>query len=494
MRADTLFYNGNFLISSSSKKKINWVAVKNGWIISLGSGLPDRHLLIQKKINLKQKYVLPGWIDAHVHLMLLGQRKFEVDVSHCFSFDKLKKTLLRKKTQEGWIEAYGFDLEKWKELSPLTGHSLDQISSQIPLLIRQKDEHALWANSCLLKKARLEKHHPTGYLRDKDMDAIFKLRPKLSRQKVKEALLYAQQACLREGVTSVQDMTMQRLPLEVLMNLMEDQNYDLRVYAALYGTEALQKFSTPGINLFHHHLTIRAQKFFIDGALGSRGAWLSKPYHDQPQWQGQCLWKEKELLKSIHDAFQKQFQLIFHALGDQASLWILKLLASNYKPQELLNQRIRLEHVEVLNQKSLSFMKRMGVIASMQPWHALSDSPWLDARLGPQRLFQVSRLKEIVSHGIPLCGGSDAPIEPNSPLWGIYAATRKSLTLRQALHMYTMGGAYAEFSENIKGSLEVGKLADFVVVSQNIFDLPPKDLLEVKTQMTVSGGKIVYVQ
>ncbi|MBI3018248.1 MAG: amidohydrolase [Deltaproteobacteria bacterium] len=500
MRADTLFYNGNFF--TPSRKKINWLTVKEGWITALGTGAPDRHLLVQKKVNLKNKYVLPGWIDAHVHLMLLGQRKFEVDVSSCRSLAELKKRVLGRKTQEVWIEAYGLDLEKWKETNPLTAQGLDRISSRIPLLIRQKDEHALWVNTSLLKRAHLEKRYPLGYLVDKDMEIIFKLRPKLSSQKIKGALLYAQEACVREGITSVHDMAMQSLPLKNLSELMRAKKYDLRVYGALYGKEALKEFYSPKVNLFQHHLTVRAQKLFIDGALSSRGAWLSEPYCDMPESTGYCLWQKKELLERVHSAFQKHFQLIFHTLGDQASLWLLKVLASKYKPQELGqrplgDKRIRLEHVEILNREALFLMKTLGVIASMQPWHALSDGPWLKSRLGQKRLSQVGRFKDILKEKIPLCGGSDAPIEPHNPLWGIGAAMIQKgqrLNLQEAIHMYTLGGAYAEFSENIKGSLEVGKLADFVVLPKNIFRLHPKELLEVKTQMTVIGGKIVYAQ
>ncbi|MBI3018527.1 MAG: amidohydrolase family protein [Deltaproteobacteria bacterium] len=388
MRADVLFYNGNFSVSPFDQRKINWLAVRDGWICALGAGAPDRHLLVQKKIDLNRKRVVPGWIDAHVHLMLLGQRKFEVDVSPCRSPDELKsalkKALGRKKdrVRKGWLEAYGFDPERWKEFCPLTARILDQISSRISILVRRKDEHAMWANSCLLKKARLHQSHPTGYLADQDMDVIFRHRPQLSFQKVKEALLYAMQACIREGITSVHDMAMQRLPLEVLIELMRSKKYDLRVYGALFGEEALEEFPIPQVNLFHHHLTIRAQKLFIDGALGSRGAWLSQPYGDMPQWAGDSLWQEKELLERVRSAFQKRFQLIFHTLGDQASLWLLQVLASKYTPQELHHKRIRLEHVEVLNREALSLMKRLGVIASMQPWHALSDGPGLESRLG----------------------------------------------------------------------------------------------------------------
>ncbi len=511
MRVDTLFYNGNFFISPFDKRKINWLAVYEGWICDLGSGTPPRHLLVKQKINLENRRVVPGWIDAHMHLMLLGQQKFEIDVSQCHSTYELqhvlKKALSRKKetVREMWLEAYGLNPERWKDSHPVTAQILDSVSSNVAILVRRNDEHALWVNSFLLNQTRLQQSHPIGYLVDKNMDMIFRIRPPQSPQKIEEALLYALQACVREGITSVHDMSMQRLPLEVLADLMRAKKYDLRVYCALFGEEALETFSVPQTNLFHYHLTIRAQKLFIDGALGSRGAWLSRPYDDMPQWAGRCLWQEKELFKYVHRAFQKRFQLIFHTLGDQASLWLLQTLALKYKPEELRDKRIRLEHVEVLNRDALSLMKQLGVIVSMQPWHALSDSSWLESRLGRERLYQVSRLKELVSQGIPVCGGSDAPIEPHQPLWGIYAAIMRKplkhhapflldqrLSIREALYMYTLGGAYAEFSENVKGSLERGKLADFVVLSDDIFNMHPKEFLNVKVAMTVIGGKIVY--
>ena len=184
MRADTLFYNGNFF--TPSHQKINWLAIKEGWIISLGTGTPDRHLLVQEKVNLEKKCIFPGWIDAHIHLMLLGQRKFEVDVSQCRSLDELKNVLkkawVRKKDREPWLEAYGADPERWSQT--LTAQVLDQVSLRIPILVRRKDEHALWVNSCLLKKVRLNQSHPAGYLVGQDTDVIFRLRPPLSSQKI----------------------------------------------------------------------------------------------------------------------------------------------------------------------------------------------------------------------------------------------------------------------------------------------------------------------
>ena len=283
----------------------------------------------------------------------------------------------------------------------------------------------------------------------------------------------------------------------------------MRVSCALFGQEALETFSEPKTALYQHRLNIRSKKIFIDGALGSRGAWLTQPYHDEPKSWGFQLCNEKQLLELVRSSIQKRFQLIFHTLGDQSSQWVLKTLAKKYKPQDLSNKRFRFEHLEVIQPKTISLMKDFGMIASVQPWHALSDSAWLEKRLGQERLDQVSVIKKMVMGGLHVCGGSDAPIEPHDPMKGLYAAilrrplSNKSntswllsqrLTVKEAIKMYTIEGAYAEFLEHVKGTLELGKLADFAVLSDDIFDMHPRYFLEVKNLMTVVGGKIVYEQ
>ncbi|MDO8656193.1 MAG: amidohydrolase family protein, partial [Nanoarchaeota archaeon] len=206
-------------------------------------------------------------------------------------------------------------------------------------------------------------------------------------------------------------------------------------------------------------------------------------------------------------AIQKRFQLIFHTLGDASSAWVLKTLATKYKPKDIFDRRFRFEHLEVINPQTIKEMKEWGFIASVQPWHAVSDSLWLEKRLGQERLSQVSPIQSMINSGLRVCSGSDAPIEPHDPLMGLSAATlrrdpfsRSSLpwmigqkvSVRDAVSMYTIEGAYAEFSDHVKGTLECGMLADFCVLSEDIFDMHPKYFIEVENLMTVIGGKVVY--
>lgn len=519
MKLDTLFYNGNFFISPFYKGKVNWlISDEEGRVFDFGFGRPPRHLSFLRKMDLEGKRVVAGWIDSHVHLVNLGLRKVEIDVRFCNSreelFFSLKKKIQKQKGKTDWLEAFGLNTEKWPKA--LDAQFLDKISSQIPIVVRRIDEHAMWVNSSVLEMTHLYSKYQKGFLVDRPLEMVLRMKPKPSSQSLQEALMKAQSAFVEQGITSVHDMASQSMHVRVLSDLMRNQKYYLRVYCALHGEEAEETFSNPQTSLYQSRLSIRAKKIFIDGSLGSHGAWLSQNYEDKPGWQGTGLYDEKKLIAIIRSAVQKRFQLVFHVLGDRASQWVLNILNMHFDPITIFERRFRFEHVEVFHSDSLSLMKRFGIIASVQPWHALSDSEWLEKRLGKERLPQISRIKDFISKGIPVCGGSDAPIEPHSPLWGIYAAVvrrpmfgaaKKSfhsrthewlldqkISIREAILMYTQKAAYAEFSENIKGSLDRGKFCDFVVLSDDILNMHPKHFLQVKSLMTVIKGKIVYSQ
>lgn len=480
---NTLFYNGNFW--TSAQKRFNWLlSDSEGKISELGKGKPPKNLFFIQKINLKNKYVMPGWIDSHVHLVNMGLREVEVDVSVCKNPKELFSFLKNHARNNEWIEAYGLNTENWA--SSIDAKFLDRISSHIPIFIRRVDEHAAWVNSVVLKKIHSQSQ---GFLVDQEMEEVLKIKPKPSQGKLEKALLKAQKNLIESGITSVHDMSTHHSHVMALANLMKQQKYDLRVSCALYG-EAVEKYLRPQSHLYKNHLNIRAKKIFIDGSLGSHGAWLSQEYKDRPQWRGSCLQSGKKMLKIIQFALQKDFQLIFHVLGDQASLWVLDILNSHFEPTQIKNKRFRFEHMEVIHPKAYSLMKKFGIIASLQPWHAISDGPWLKKRLSKELLSCVSPIKNLISKKIVVCGGSDAPIETHNPLWGIHASQKISIC--EAIKMYTHNAAFAEFSEDLKGSLEQGKLADFVVYPKDILEMKPKYFLKVKPSMTVIGGKVVY--
>jgi len=531
MKVDTLFYNGKFFISPLERKTVNWLAVKRGRVCAFGQGVPDPSLLVQgQSIDLENKRVVPGLIDSHVHLLNMGLRRLQVDVSSCTHTKELIQTLKKRVYQKNknrsqpalWIEAYGCDTEKFEASDRIDARVLDQVSRSIPVIVRRVDEHAMFVNSAVIRTARLNQTdfnlpgglierddhgYPTGVLIDRAMDTVLRLKPKPSIETIGTALTEASHIFLEAGITSVHDMSMERIPLEVLAKMFRAGEYNLRVYAALYGEDAFEVFSEPKSHMFDYGLAVRAKKIFIDGALGSRGAWLSKPYNDDPSWSGTHRYDEKKLIELIQRAVRKRFQLIFHVLGDEASRWVLNILKTNFDPKDIVQRRFRFEHLEVFDPECAPDMRTFGIIASMQPWHALSDGPWIEKRLGKERFYQVSRLKGILSNGIRLCGGSDAPIEPHDPMKGMYAAvTRRPLSgkrdwlfehkinLIEAIKMYTTEAAYAEFSEMDKGTLEIGKLADMAVLSDDIFHIHPRELIHVTADMTIVGGGVVFAK
>ncbi len=530
MIVNTLFYNGNFYISRQMKKPVHWLAVSDGRVVSYGEG-KARGLTAKRKINLNYKRVMPGWIDAHVHLYNLGMRTFEIDLSRCDSraalLHILKRQLHHLKSQHrnpnwpNWIEAYGLNTNQWQ--AQPTVHLLDQVSSSVPIVVRRVDEHAIWANSAALELGRIghetgdpkggkivrdERGRITGALLDKAMERVLDARPTPPEKTIEEALERASRLLLKLGITSVHDMSMRRLPLEALSLLMRRDRFKLRVYAALYGKDTWEAYPTPTTSMFENRLQIRAKKIFIDGALGSRGAWLSRPYQDAPDWHGISFYNRDELLAMVQDALQRRFQLVFHTMGDQASRSVLEAIASRYRPIDLRSRRFRFEHLEVIDPNIFSMMKRFGIIASVQPWHVFSDSPWLVSRIGRERSHLILPLKTMMRSRLHLCGGSDAPIDNYNPLAGIFAAVttpaggapagrwpelaRQRISLEDAVHMYTEGAAYAEFCEHLKGTLERGRLADFCVLSEDIFSIEPSRLPQVKNLMTVVGGEVLY--
>ena len=499
MKADTLFLNGNFFISSTFQKPIHWLAVKDGRVAAMGPGKPDRHVLYQRKVDVNGKHVFPGWIDSHAHLFNLGLRSFELDVSLCRSNSELIQRLRQYAGKQSWIEAYGLDIEKWRG-PKLTFRELDRVSLTAPIVIRRVDEHAVFINTPLMKLAgkyqQGDGNHSGGLFQDGALDGIFRFKPSPPSETIRKALIRAGQSFVRYGITSVHDLSMRHAPLAVLMELMRCKAFPLRVNCALYGEDTFENYSRPEMFLFDYHLSIRAKKIFIDGALGSRGAWLLAPYADQPEWEGLCLYDAEGLFNAVRQAIQKRFQLVFHVMGDRASRWVLETLASRYYPKDLRHQRVRFEHVEILDPNLFSMMKRFGIISSVQPGHVVSDRPWLQRRLGRHRLKYILPLRGLLKYGIPVCGGSDSPIEHHDPLQGIYAAVTRErehrIQIGEALKIYTEGGAYAEFAEGIKGNLEIGKLADFCVLSDTVLGGHPGRLLSIKNLMTVVGGRIVY--
>ena len=335
--------------------------------------------------------------------------------------------------------------------------------------------------------------------------------PPMTLAQAKHALQLAARECVRNGLTSVHEARVSGTMVQALRELVSEGGMPVRVYAMLDAADqALAKEwleRGPEIDP-RHRLTIRAFKLFADGALGSRGAALLQPYSDAPQTSGVITTPEADVYRLTRSSLQRGFQVCTHAIGDRANRMVLDAYAHAMTDvPQARDPRLRIEHAQVLAPEDIARFARLGVIASMQPTHATSDMGWAEARLGPQRIQGAYAWQSVLKSDAHLPLSSDFPGETMNPFYGIYAAiTRQDpqgnpqggwypeqrLTLGEAMRGYTIEGAYAEFEENNKGSIEPGKLADMTVISEDITKVTPKQILNIRVLKTFVGGRIVY--
>ena len=288
--------------------------------------------------------------------------------------------------------------------------------------------------------------------------------------------------------------------IRIIQNLHKQKKLLLRVYIII-PLKLLNYLAKLGLHtgFGDNRIRIGCIKIFSDGSLGAHTAALSQPYHDKPTRKGIMLHSTKELTRLVAKAHKAKLQLAIHAIGDQAIDVVLTVLEKTVREAPRKNHRHRIEHASVLNRKLIQRMKRLNVIASMQPHFVISDF-WVTNRVGPTRARWVYPFKTLIQNNICVSGGSDCPIEPIDPLLGIWAAVAREvfpeerITVDDALRLYTTNAAYASFEENVKGSIEVGKLADFAVLSHDPYEIPPDKIRDIKVEMTVIGGSAVYVR
>jgi predicted amidohydrolase YtcJ len=333
----------------------------------------------------------------------------------------------------------------------------------------------------------------------------------MTLEQTKQALELAAQECVRHGLTSVHEARVSPIMVDAFRELIRENRLPLRVYAMLDGSDPalVSQWLQRGPEIDpNHQLTIRAFKLFADGALGSRGAALLEPYSDSPQSKGTFTTPETEVYNLTRKSLQRGFQVCTHAIGDAANRMVLDAYAHALSDvPQAHDPRLRIEHAQVLSPEDIPRFGKLGIIPSMQPVHATSDMGWAEQRLGPQRIKGAYAWRSLQQTGVHLPLSSDFPGETLNPFYGIYAAiTRQDpqgnppggwypeqrLTLEEALRGYTVEAAYAEFEEQAKGSIEPGKLADFIVISQDITKLPAKEILAIRVLKTFVGGKLVY--
>ncbi|MDQ2937149.1 MAG: amidohydrolase [Acidobacteriota bacterium] len=534
--ADVVFENGNIYTVNERQPKAEAVAIKGDRIVFVGSNREAQKYVGKRTrvIDLNGKTMVPGMTDAHHHLSGVGFREMTLNLEGVTSLEEfLKKVKVRVDqaspgawvTGRGWIETF------WTPPVFPTRWDLDKISPNNPVFLDRADGHGAVANSAALKLAGVEKTtpspfggeiskdkqsgEPNGMLLDAAQDLVQRHIPGTTVADAERALILGVKRDIELGWTQVQDPGGSYAEVEILKKLYGEGKIKLRIYKALSapGEEAARLLQDgPIIGTYANHLTVRTLKLYADGSLGSRSAALLQPYSDAPDTSGFLTIKEEDLLPLLEEALRKGIQIQTHAIGDRGNRFILDEYekAMNAVPRaewKIKSPRWRIEHSQIVNPADIPRFARLGVIPSMQPSHAIGDLHFAPSRLGIARLAGAYAWQSFIKSGSIIPAGSDAPVERGEPMIEFYAAVARkdqkgfsgegwhpeeAVTREQALKMLTIWPAYAAFEEKLRGSIELGKLADFTVLSADIMKIPEPEILKTRCVMTVIGGEVVY--
>lgn len=473
--------------------------------------------------DLKGARVMPGFIEAHGHLLGVGKAKLMLNLKG-LSLNQISSAITAQSAKQPsgtWIVGRGWDQNLWPGGEFPSSAILDDVVKDHPVRLSRVDGHAIWVNSLALKIAKVDEHtpcppggqiqkdnqgKPTGVLIDHAMELVDHHIKSPQTSELRSQLDTALKEAASLGITSFHDAGVDKDTINLYREYAQKKQLTLRIYAMVNGENQnlVNEFLGTGPEI-GDFLTIRTIKYFADGALGSRGALLFDDYHDEPGNRGLSLITEEDLVKKTVAALQSGFSVATHAIGDRANHVVLNAYEQALKDTGARDARLRVEHAQLIDPADHARFKKLGVIASMQPIHCTSDSPWVASRLGEARLKgRAYPWRSLLASGARLAFGSDGPVEAINPLWGIMAATTReqpghppfmpeeALTLGQALQGYFEGAAYAEFNEQSKGRIKEGYLADFVVFDEDILK-PTRTLLWGATpKMTVVNGAIVH--
>ncbi|MEZ6165225.1 MAG: amidohydrolase [Phycisphaerales bacterium] len=527
---DLIYHNAQIHTANDEMPLAQAIAIEDDRIVAIGDSadlLKLRDTQTQL-IDLEGQTVLPGLIDAHAHLSGLGELQVgTIDLSATTSYEEVIEIVRARAAElpEGtWIIGRGWDHESWPSKMLPDHQTLSDIVPDHPVWLLRVDGHAGLANEAAMKEAgidadtpnpsggeiiRGENKRPTGVLVDNAESFVESVIPMSARGLTRDQLLAGQRLCLAAGLTGVHDMGVPPAMVELYKQLDQEGLLKLRVYAALPGRDAVRYFSTNGVYI-SDRFTARATKLYMDGAMGSRGAWMLEPYADRPQdddgnpYTGLTLMDPEFIDFIARNGVENGYQVCVHAIGDRGNRRTLDA----FEQAGAQNARFRIEHTQLLSPADIPRFKSLGVIPSMQPTHCTSDMRWVEDRVGEERAQGAYAWRSLLDTGVIIAGGSDFPVESHNPFLGFYAAiTRQNLdaqpeggwqpdqrmTRLETLKSFTIWAAYAAFEETEKGTLEIGKLADFIVIDRDIMTCAPADIPATKVLMTVIGGETVFV-
>ncbi|HEX6133452.1 MAG TPA: amidohydrolase [Longimicrobiales bacterium] len=527
--ADLLLTNGVVWTGDAAAPAAEAVAIRDGHVIAVGTSaeLGSYERAGTNVIDLAGRFVVPGLSDDHTHFIAGGFQLGSVDLRTAATPEEFAARLgafARTQPEGRWITGGDWDHELWAGAPLPRREWFDSLTAQHFVAVSRLDGHMMVVNSPVLERAgitsatadppggtivRDERGEPTGVLKDEAMSLVYRVMPASTAVERDEAFQRAQEHALARGVTMVHDMGDWE-SLETYVRARDDGRLRLRIYSFV----PLATWERLRDHVARHgtgddRLRWGGLKGFVDGSLGSTTAWFYEPYDDEPNTTGLMVTDTARLRSWITDADAAGLHVVVHAIGERANDWLLDVYAAAAAQNGPRDRRFRIEHAQHLTAAAIERIAAMGVLPSMQPYHAIDDGRWAEKRIGADRIRRTYAFRSLLDNGAALMFGSDWTVAPIDPLLGIYAAvTRRTLdgrnpdgwvpqekiSVEEALHAYTAANAYGAFMEDRLGRIDVGALADLVVLSHDLRAIEPARIRDVRVDYTIIGGDIVHVR
>lgn len=524
-----LWFGGQIYTMQHEGDAVEAVYTENDKIVAVGTYEKLYHTYfnsIENEINLQGKTMIPGFIDSHLHILMHGEKLLRLDLSQLKSADEVKDALRNRTANlsEGeWLIGEGWNENQWEDPVIIHRSELDEICPNNPLMLTRVCRHALLANSFAIKLSNVQKetvdpqggiivrdenHDITGYFLDTAQDLIKKSLPSVSKDYLQKVIEIAVDDLVSKGLVGGHSEDLSYYgsfdkTYQAFIDGIDGTNKKFKAHLLVHH-EVLQDMFDQNLGWQDGtaYVELGAVKIFADGAIGGRTAWLTEEYSDDPGNKGVAILSLENLEKVVKKARSHGLPVAVHAIGDRAAEEVLTIINRNSLPN---GRRDRLIHGQILNERALELLRKLPVAVDIQPLFVTSDFPWAIDRLGKDRLKLAYAWKTMVDQNVHCAGSSDAPIEEVSPLLGIQAAIMRktsydgkvyypeeSLSVYEAIHIYTHGGAYAINQEDTRGKLDEGFSADFTILEEDIFHVEPEYIHEIDIDMTVIDGEIVY--
>ncbi|MEQ9426502.1 MAG: amidohydrolase family protein [Cyclobacteriaceae bacterium] len=539
-KADLVIKNGTVYTVNEAQPTAEAIAVVDDKIVYVGSNAEIETWIADttKVIDLAGKTITPGLIEGHAHIMGVGYNRLNLDLMETKSYEDIVNAVTEasKTIPEGeWILGRGWHQDKWTSQPENkfngfpTHHDLSAAAPNHPVYLRHASGHLGFANQRAMELAGITRNspqpdggeifmgldgEPTGIFNETAQGLIGSVVPENTPERNRQALELAIKECVENGITSFHSAGNDGDDIQLIKDFIEEGKMNIRLYVMLNGRneELLQQYyeKGPEIGVGDNRLTVRSIKLYSDGALGSRGAWLLEEYTDAPGQFGHNVTPMEDIERITMDGTQNGFQICTHAIGDRGNQEVFDIYEKAFEayPDQTKDHRFRIEHAQHLSLDDIPRFAELGVIPAMQAIHMSSDRPWAIDRLGKKRIEDGAYVwQTLLQSGAKIVNGTDAPVEPINPIPSFYASVSRrtlagtpeggyepdqKMTRAQALKSYTLDAAYGAFEEEIKGSIEVGKLADFTVFDQDIMQVAEDELLETTVAMTIVGGEVVF--